>query len=79
MTSSQKTLKWFNDHVEEKRTYPLISDIQSKLEEAVETDIDIAKKLKELPIMKRKNSLISSVELFSSIRLIREVINSIEK
>ena len=38
MTTAEKTLKWWNDYLEQNKTYPLLSEIEMQLNLAVDSE-----------------------------------------
>ena len=38
MTTAEKTLKWWNDYLEQNKTYPLVSEIEMQLNLAVDNE-----------------------------------------
>lgn len=38
ITEAQKTLEWFNNHVKENGTYPLIAEVEKRLNDAVNAE-----------------------------------------
>lgn len=38
MTTAEKTLKWWNDYLEQNKTYPLIAEIEMQLKLAVDNE-----------------------------------------
>lgn len=38
MTTAEKTLKWWNDYLEQNKTYPLIAEIEMQLNLAVDNE-----------------------------------------
>lgn len=53
MTTSEKTLKWWNDYLEQNKTYPLLADIEMQLNLAVDSE----KKVNNLAIHGVSNTL----------------------
>jgi hypothetical protein len=54
VTEAEKTLQWFNDHVKVNGTYPLIADVEKRLNDAVNAEkqvkiIEIDTKIQLLP------------------------------
>lgn len=42
MTTAERTLKWWNDHVATNKTYPLIAEVEAQLNMAVDEEKRIA-------------------------------------
>tara|TARA_R110002012_G_scaffold308675_1_gene515056 strand:+ start:1254 stop:1505 length:252 start_codon:yes stop_codon:yes gene_type:complete len=38
MTTAEKTLKWWNDYLEQNKTYPLLAEIEAQLNMAVDNE-----------------------------------------
>ena len=60
MTTAEKTLKWWNDYLEQNKTYPLVAEIEAQLNMAVDNE----KKVKNIDIIQCCTQLLCLVDDF---------------
>ena len=69
MTTAEKTLKWWNDYLEQNKTYPLVAEIEMQLNLAVDNEPkvknlaihDVSNNEVELVCLDCKNSFTETV------------------